>query len=956
MNNKQEKSILKNSGGKHNQFNKSPVIALCGSAGSLHDMEIFFQYLPAETGIVFIVVIHLPSANRVDVPSLLRRSTPLPIIEVRDGISILPNHIYVIPPKRKMIVQNDKLLFSNAINHSQDTIDSFLYSLTEQKQYLVIAIIFSGIGNDGEEGIKKIKAEGGLVFVQDPETARYKDMPIAAQNAQVANFVSNPKNLARKLVHYFNLPTSNVKSKSSTPMSNDDEEILQQILLSLKLNIGHDFTLYKKNTIYRRIERRIAATKLTDLKTYYHHIINFPQEMEFLFKELLIGVTKFFRDPDAYQALAKLLNQKMLIKEDQEPIRAWVAGCSTGEEAYSLAILIREFFDQYPHKTNRKVQIFASDLDIDAIEYARKGFYPDNLVEDISEKRLQRFFDKKNNGWVVKKELREMIVFAKHNLVKDAPFTKLDLLSCRNVMIYFSAALQRKLLPIFHYSLLKKGLLFIGPAETIGIYNDAFDMLDSKWKIFERNNEIAHSPKIIDFPFHIGNPIVREIPSKTQNKPIMTNSFQKLLIEHYTPVALLVDDKGDILYINGNINRYLQLNAGEAIMNVHRILKEELRYPIGSGIHQVWMDKTNTKIEDLKFEVNNQIHELTVEIDYLKEKEFAGLILVTFTDYGESKKKRKIKMADNSSSLVNELEKDLEFTKQQLTNTIEQMESSVEELKSTNEELQSTNEELQSTNEEALTTKEEMQSLNEELMTINLQYQNKAEELTRLNNDMKNLLDNTDVSTIFLDNHLNIVRFTPQITKLFNLGQEDVGKSITQVIANFDYPGLDKVIFEVIDRLAAKDLEFRTKKNEWYNIRIIPYRTTDNFINGAVLTFTKITQHKLLEAKYLALRGYVQSIIDDMDAAAIVLDKDQKVLAVNRLFLEMFKMTAISIIDHFLMSVVINRWHADKLMKRLSATNDDEKFLFDHHFPDIGLLKLMIAVKYIYSPDSNEKI
>jgi two-component system CheB/CheR fusion protein len=929
-----------------------PIVAIGGSAGSLQAFEVFFKHLPLESGCAFVIVIHLAPDRNIDVTGLFKQFTPMPVLEARDGISILSNHVYVIPPNKDMGVHRNQLFLFDlsktvGINRS---IDFFLQSLADELWNHAVAIILSGMGNDGELGIRTIKEKLGMVMVQNPASALYKSMPEAAISTNVANFVLDPKDMPKALMNYLHHPMLKDPKGKSAMIAEYQHTILQKILLLLRSHIGHDFTLYKKNTITRRIERRIAVHKLAGFESYFDYISANPHEMDVLFKELLIGVTKFFRDPEAYQMLSVLLHQKILQKQETEHIRIWVAGCSTGEESYSIAMLILEFFDKYPSKTQPKVQIFATDLDIEAIEYARTGFYASNIAEEVSPERLARFFVPKNKGWVVKKDLREMIVFAKHNLIKDAPFTRLDLLSCRNVMIYFSATLQRKLIPVFHYSLNKNGILFIGPAETIGIYNEAFDIINPKWKIFEKNNEINQLTKMIDFPFNIAtNPIrtIKNIPSKPLTKKPMANSFHKLLIENYTPSALLVNEKGDILYINGNINKYLQLNTGEAVMNIHKVLREELRYPTGNAIHQVWTSKKSAYFGEVKLELNEKMYHIGIKVDYLKDDEFNGLLLVAFQDYGEVKKRGTNHLNTIDKQAVIELEKDLELTKQQLHNTIEQMESSVEELKSTNEELQSTNEELQSTNEEALTTKEEMQSLNEELMTINLQYHNKAEELTRLNNDMKNLLDNTEIGTIFLDNNLNILRFTPQVTKLFNVIPQDVGRSITHIVSNFDYPAIENAILEVIERLAGKELEVKTKKNDWYNLRIMPYRTTDNFISGAVLTFTKITPLKSLERRLSTLLSYVQTVVDGFKMAAVILDKDQKVLVVNKTFLQLFHLKESDVKEQFLNGIVVNRWRAEKLFQYLTHNVKNDPYFFEHNFPEIGLIKLLVNIQHV---------
>jgi len=938
-----------------------PIIAIGGSAGSIQAFELFFKYMPYPSNCAFVIIMHLSAEGNINVPGLFQRFTTMPVIEVKDGMSILPDQVYVIPPNKNMGICNNKFLLFKAQKEPgvKYVIDYFLTSLSEERWERAVAVIFSGMGNDGEAGIKAIKEKLGLVIVQSPESAQYKAMPEAAIKTYIADYVLNAAEMPKVIIDYL----SKSNTQHALPDGYDEKyhpTVLQKILLLLRSYSGHDFTLYKKNTINRRIERRMVFHKLDSFEAYFNFISDFPTEMDVLFKELLIGVTRFFRDPEAYDSLKGLLYEKLQHKSKDDPIRIWIAGCSTGEESYSIAMLVLEFFDQVPSRSLQKVQIFATDLDDDAIEYARLGYYPKRIVEEISPERLNRFFEEKNNGYVVKKELREMIVFAKHNLIKDAPFTRLDLLCCRNVIIYFSATLQKKLLPVFHYSLNEHGLMFLGPAETSGIYNEAFKMLDSKWKIFERYGPIGNIIKMIDFPFNIATPnlkTLKEVPLKIQTKTPMANSFQKILIDHYTPASLLVNEKGDILYINGNVNRFLQINSGEAMMNVHKIIREELRYPISNAIHQAWLNKKNFECTEIKITDQGKQYLVGFAVDYLRDGQLQNLLVVTFKDIGEIKKRKQTssKIEGNVNlQTISELEKELDFTKQQLHGTIEQMESSLEELKSTNEELQSTNEELQSTNEEALTTKEEMQSLNEELMTINLQYHNKAEELTMLNNDMKNLLDNTEIGTIFLDNNLNILRFTPQVTKLFNVIPQDVGRSITHIVSNFDYPAIENAILEVIERLAGKELEVKTTKNEWYNLRIMPYRTMDNFINGAVLTFTKITPLKSLENRLSTLVSYIQTVVDNLPHAAVILDEDQKILVVNKHFLKLFHFREEELKEQSLLEIILNKWKTNKLSHLLQKGQTEDSYYLEHNFPSIGLLKLMIRIQQVTELDHEE--
>lgn len=939
-----------------------PIVGIGGSAGSFHAFEKFFTHMPADSGMAFIVIMHLDT-HSASIADLIQSYTPMDVIQAEDGMDIEPNTVYTIPPNKDMGIHNRKLLLLSP-SHPKGyrlPIDYFLQSLAEDQWNKAVAIICSGMGSDGETGVRMIKEKLGMAMVQDPETAEYDSMPRACIETNLVDYVLSPEEMPIKLIQYLNHPAISEEANEQLKSDTKEANAIQKILMLLRSHTGHDFAHYKKNTITRRIDRRLAFHQLPD----YGHYINFlrenPQEIDVLFNELLIGVTKFFRDSHAFESLREKLFHLLRHKADGEPIRVWVAGCSTGEEAYSIAMLIMEFFEMAKLKRAPKVQIFATDLDMEAIEHARLGIYYDNIVADVSPERLDRFFIKKDDTYSVKKELREMIVFAQHNLIKDAPFTRLDLLCCRNVMIYLTTELQKKIVPIFHYSLNNRGILFMGPAETIGGFSDMFNPIDPKWKIFERKEGSASLNKMIDFPFNVTKQSLAiskiEEGAKSIKKRTLAESFNKILLETYTPASVLINEKGDILYINGRTGKFLELNSGEAVMNVYQMAKEELKYAMSNAIHQARTQKMIIQISDIKIKEEDQVRLVDIRINPLQETALQGLILIIFDDKGIQKKqkrnRKKLKDPEHNAAME-ELEKELLYTKQQLHTTIEQMETSLEELKSTNEELQSTNEELQSTNEESLTTKEEMQSLNEELMTINVQFQAKADELTQLNNDMKNLLDNTEIGTIFLDNELTILRFTPQVKKLFNVIATDVGRSITDIAFNFDFPDLEVKIREVTETLVATEAEIKTKKNEWYNLRIMPYRTLDNFINGAVLTFTKITSLKLLENKLDIIRKYAQDIVNTFPLPAIMLDKDLNVSTVNESFYDYFKIKQHEFQGMAFSAVLHEIWKTSKLDKMIRQLDRDRKVVIEQEFPNIGNKKLEITAKPSIDKETNE--
>jgi two-component system CheB/CheR fusion protein len=949
---------------KSKKIKSFPIVCIGGSAGSFHAMEKFFTHMPPDAGMAFVIIMHLDPNHVGSVAELIQNFTPMPVVQVVDGVKVESNHVYMIPPNKDMGMHNRKLLLLTPAKSTgyRLPIDYFLQSLAEDQWNKAVAIILSGMGSDGETGVRMIKEKLGMAMVQDPDTAQYNSMPKSALTTNMIDYVLSPEEMPIKLIQYLNHPAHTEDINEQAKIETRDAQTIQKILMLLRSHNGHDFSQYKTNTITRRIDRRLAFHQLPDYNHYVTFLRENPSEIDILFNELLIGVTKFFRDQAAFDALQEKLFSLLRNKKADEPVRVWIAGCSTGEEAYSIAILIMEYYDSKSLKVP-KIQIFATDLDMDAIELGRTGSYLHNIAAYIAPDRLDKYFVKNDEHFVVRKELREMIVFAQHNLIKDAPFTRLDLLCCRNVMIYLNGDLQKRIIPIFHYALNPNGILFLGPAETLGGFSDAFTPVDPKWKIFERKEGTAIAGKMIDFPFGVSKQPLHyksDDLAKPLKKASLFDVFNKVLLEDYTPASVLVNNNGDILYINGKTSKFLELNPGEAVMNINQMVKEGLKYALNNAIHQARVQKTTITVNELKVKEERETRLVNLRVSLLADNALQGLTLILFEDKGLVKKNtRKLKDAaviPIHNQLTEEMEKELLYTKQQLNVTIEQMETSLEELKSTNEELQSTNEELQSTNEESLTTKEEMQSLNEELMTINMQYQTKAEEITQLNNDMKNMLDSTEIGTIFLDINLVILRFTPQVKKVLNVINTDIGRTITDIVFNFDYPELEADIREVVELLAVKETEVKTKKGEWYNLRIMPYRTLDNFINGAVLTFTKITKLKHLEYRFNALQEYAKSLTEELNAPALLLNNDLRVIKANQAYLKLFGVAEQQLEGITLSVLAYEFWKTSKVDKVIKHPLEEASVTFTHEFPDKGSKEITISVKPSVNPEVNETL
>jgi two-component system CheB/CheR fusion protein len=887
---------------------KFPVVALCGSAGALEAFEKFFSQLPAQTGVAFVIVVHrLPDPTHGEaLIQVIQRFTPLPVAEARDGLRVRPNHVYIIPPGHDLSLLHGSLFLLKPTQPAgrRQPIDFFLQTLAKDVGERAVCIICSGLGSDGTIGLKLIMENFGMVMAQDPATAAFDAMPRAALATEFVDFVLPPELMPAQLLDYLEHPLDvrplrSLEGDSATQPTH----ALQKIFLLIRNQTGHDFSFYKRNTVFRRIERRMNAHQLREFTHYVRYLQENPSEVELLFHELLIGVTKFFRDPEAFASLKDHLRPILAAKAPDSTVRVWAPGCSTGEEAYSLAMTLLECLDELPPNHHLKLQIFATDISADGIAFARAGQYTENIEGDVSAERLARFFIKEDGRYHIRKEVRDVVVFALHNINKDAPFIKLDLLVCRNLLIYLNAELQRSLLPVFHYALNAKGLLFLGPSENITGYHDLFQPLDVKWKLSRRNGQASSLSHLIKFPFslarHSAAPPATALMSPSASNHRQNSTFaalvQKKLLLAYAPPAVVINSKGEILYVNGRTGKYLEPAPGLSGMNLFEMAREELNFEISGAVHRAIQNQEDVTVDNVRVRTDAGQQQLRLSVRHLGGAEaLAGLLLVVFEDQPTPRKVRLAKhnpQADTQhrDAVVAALDKELQYTKHRLQTTVEEMESSLEELKSTNEELQSANEELQSTNEEAMTNKEEMQSLNEELMTLNMQYLAKTEELGQTANDMKNLLDATEIAIIFLDNDLNIKRFTPPVGRIINLLPADVGRPLAHFTSSLHYEHLLRDVQQVLDRLTSLEINIQTLRGEWYTLRVLPYRSFDNYINGAVLTFTDITALKLLEARLQETARFCESMMATVREPQLALARDLTILSANQAFADLVR-------------------------------------------------------------------
>jgi len=847
-----------------------PIVGIGASAGGLEALVAFLGNVPENSGLAFVIVQHMEQTHKGSIlVEILQNATTMKVVQTNENTPVQPNCVYVIPPNKEMSIQNGSLhLFDFTIPHTLHLpIDFFFRSLADDQQERSIGVILSGMGTDGTLGLRAIKEKGGFVFIQEPSSAKFDDMPHSAIEAGLADFISPPETLPSKIIRY--LEHKPLIDRADLDQADKLLSSFDTIMILLRSQTGHDFSAYKKNTVYRRIERRMGIHQIDKIVNYVSFLQENPQELELLFKEFLIGVTSFFREPTEWELLkAKVFPQLLVERAPSSTLRVWVSGCATGEEAYSLAIIFKEVLDQLEPSQHFSMQIFATDLDRDAIDKAREGIFSVNIAQDMSKERLNRNFVKVDRGYQVVKTIRDLIIFAPQNMIKDPPFTKIDILTCRNLLIYLTPELQKKLIPLFHYSLNPGGFLFLGSAEAVGNHTDLFKPINRKSRLYQRLQPQIQSESV-EFPtsFSPAQSAANQ-PSATAHN--LQSLADKLILQSYSPPTVLVNSKGDILYITGRTGKYLEPAAGKVNWNIFAMAREGLNYKLSNTFYKALRQKETIIFRNaiVKNEGGSQAVDITV--NPLQEPEpLRGLVMIVFNDVAVPLDVLVTTATSDripaNSQREAELERELMQARQVWQDARTEMQISQEELKSSNEELQSSNEELQSTNEELTTTKEEVQSLNEELKTVNYELQTKLEDLSLATNDMKNLLDSTKIATLFLDSSLCVKRFTNQMSVVSKLISSDTGRPITDIASDLFYPELTEDVGEVLRTLNTFEKQVKSVNGGWYNARILPYRTLEDKIDGVVITFVNITESKVLEAELRKTRSALERHISDQD-------------------------------------------------------------------------------------------
>ena len=855
------------------------TVGIGASAGGLEALEQFFAHVPSDSGLAYVVVQHTSPEHKTLLGSLLQRVTALPVRDAQTGVVLAPDHIYVMPTGGLLRVERGCLRFKPArkTSSSPDAIDVFMTSLAQDQGERAVGVVLSGMGHDGTAGLQALHSAAGLCLAQQPDTAAFAAMPQSAIDAGCVDAVAPPQELPGLIAQWLSrsqpgsMESEPLQEAKHLPASSDTAnvpvaiaantpgttagpftEVLQSIVDLLHQHLQHDFSLYKPSTLLRRVERRMHVHHLPSMADYVLYLQRNPQELDVLFSEMLIGVTAFFRDPHVWQDLATQVLPPLLAVQRSGPVRAWVLGCSTGEEAYSLAMLLRETQDPQA-QVPMAAQIYATDLNPNAITVARKGWYSALALADVSEARRERFFTPHEGGFTVHPDIRAMVMFARHDVIVDPPFTQLDLLLCRNVLIYFNATLQRRLMPLFHFSLRAGGTLVLGSAETVGRSQNLFSTLVPRSRIYSRMAQTL-VPGSVVFPVHRRAPSrtplqelsVTSPPSPTLSAastiPNLQTLADQVLLQAFSPAAVLVNAAGDIVYISGRTGQYLEPAAGKANWNLHVMLRPALRTPIAMALRQALQERLSVVLKGLPLSTDRP-DQLQVTVHPLQEPQaLAGMAMVVFKEQAAIGP-----LSGPATPGDAVIHAELQNAQQEMQVLRQEMQASKDQMFTLNESMRLSNEELQSANEELTTSKEEAQSMNEELQTINSELQTRLDDLALAQSDMQNLLNSTDIATLFLDNELNVRRYTEQAVPIFHLRESDVGRPLSDLANTLDYPLLLDDVKETLRSLTPCTKSVSSGDGRWFSVRIMPYRTLANRVNGAVLTFVDISAAKALE-------------------------------------------------------------------------------------------------------------
>jgi two-component system CheB/CheR fusion protein len=933
---------------EHRERAGCPIIGVGASAGGLEALQGLFDHVRNEPPMAFVVIQHRATDRTSVMKSLMEKHTSFRVRDIEDGMKIEPGTIYLTPADKDVSLMNGTfyLVEPPQAPGLRLPIDAFLRTLAQEEAERAVAIILSGTGSDGTLGVKEVKGAGGMIMVQKEEQAKYDSMPRSAIDTGLVDFILPVEQMGVQLAQYLTHPF--LALRKTPEMGEKIEDQLQKVFLLIRHETGHDFSHYKRNTILRRVSRRLAVHQIDNLEDYLKLLTTSSEEVVLLARELLITVTNFFRDHNAFAALQQHAIRPLVADKSPDlPIRIWVAGCATGEEAYSIAMLLME--EMGKTERHHPVQIFATDLDEGSVEMGRRGLYPKSIAGDVSPERLRRFFSEENNHYKAKGNIREMIVFARHNLIKDAPFSKLDLLCCRNVLIYMDSTLQKKLLPMFHYTLNPGGYLFLGESESIGTFADLFAPVDAKHKIFRRKPvQTGYQPEGEAPPAYPTAVEPKGKPLAARPAQDFTRVAERLILRDYSLPCVLVDEGYNIVHFNGDTSRYLIQPGGRPTTNIIQMARPEIHYRLSLLLKRALHERRMAIEKDIQLRTNDHYVDLDIMARPIVEPGLGeNLLLVVFRSKPKEKKPGEeagvpVEIPEQEKDTrIHELEQDLQSTKEYLQTTIEELETSNEELKSANEELQSTNEELQSTNEELDTSREELQSTNEELRTVNSEHQQKIDELSKAYDDLTNLLGATEVATIFLDHDLRIRRFTPAARQLFRVIDRDIGRPIDDITTSLKYEGLLPDIRHVLETLARVEKEVSAEDDQWYLMKIVPYRTTENVIEGVVVSFLDIGEQKEM----------FEAITETVREPLLILDARLKVVEANPAFYAYFHTRPAETLGRRVYDLGNRQWDISalrELLEKIIPENSRFKdFRVAHRFPGVGERTMLLNARQV---------
>ncbi len=934
------------------------IVGIGASAGGLAAIKSLFGSMPSNTGAAFVVVVHLSPDHQSHLAELLQPHCRMPVQQVSEAVALEANRVYIIPPNANLsaIDTHLRLTALEELPRNRATIDHFFRTLAETHDGHSVGIILSGTGSDGTLGIRRIKEAGGVTIAQSPHEAEYDSMPRSAIASGMIDLVLPLSEIPEEVARLANAEYHIAPQIEDTPIADDDNRLLQKIFAQVRTRTGHDFSQYKRATVMRRIARRMQLRNVTSLSDYLRLLRDEPTEAKALHKDMLITVTEFFRDREVFEHLQeKIIPRLFEGKQASDRIRVWSVGCSTGEEAYSIAMLLMEEAEK--REEHPAIQVFASDLHDDSISSAREGIYPKEIEADLSPERLKRFFTREGDHYRVRSEVREHVVFAPHDVLSDPPFSRMDLVVCRNLLIYLQRDVQEDVISLFHYALNPEGTLVLGSSETIE-RSDLFSCEDKAACIYRKRGTTSREPRVPMFSTIGRNrnrrPGHERLPEQHAETHTSYGRLHERVVEHYAPPSVLVDARDELVHMSAHAGRYLLMPGGEITKDIFRLVRPPMSIDLRALIQQARSSKQIVRSKPITVGFNGDSARIVIRASAAHENghELEGYVLIIFDEHpiphdlpdGEAGSG-----AGGGGATQRELEEEVELARQRLQSLHEEHEARREEMQASNEELQSANEELRSTMEELETSKEELQSMNEELATVNQENRHRVEELSQLSDDLANLLAATDIATLFLDRQLRIERFTPQVSQLFNVRHTDRGRPLADITHSLDYPEIQADARTVLDRLTPIEREAEDKEGRWHLVRILPYRSAADRIAGVVITLIDITARKKSEQEIANARHYAEAIVETLHEPLLILHPDLTVKGGNEAFYNHFKVRREETIGRRIYDLGNSQWNIPELRTLLEDVLPESNVFNDyevtHDFEDLGHRVMLINAR-----------